>query len=30
MNSVVVEDGFVEKNTPFSSTHLVEVQFIND
>ena len=30
MNSVVVEDGFVEKKNSVISTHLVEVEFIND
>ena len=30
MNSVVVEDGFVEKKNPVISTHVVEVEFIND
>lgn len=29
MNSVVVEEGFVEKNDALISTHLVEVKFIN-
>jgi hypothetical protein len=29
MNSVVVEDRFVEKNDALISTHLVEVKFIN-